>query len=47
MNPNFSLYRFVTEKEQAIFKQLIGDAFETEALLVYTLETESYTEIRN
>lgn len=44
MNPIFSLYRFVTEEEQLIFKQLIGDAFETEALLVSTLETESYTE---
>lgn len=40
----WSIYQIPTKEEQGIFKQLIGDAFETEALLVSNLETESYTE---
>lgn len=44
MNLNFSLYRFVTEEEQVIFKQLIGDAFATEALLVSTKESKDQKE---
>ena len=44
MKQNFSLYRFVTEEEQTIFKQLIGDAFETEALLVSTKESTDQKE---